>query len=59
MVTLIFSLLGWGIIPLGPVLDLSDFSLGILPSLSRIPVFGVFVFQDRVALYEKFYFFEK
>ena len=54
MVTLIFSLLGWGVIPLGPVLDLSDFSLGILPPLFRIPAF---FFQDRVALYEKFYFF--
>lgn len=30
MVTLIFSLLGWGVIPLGPGLALSDFSLGIL-----------------------------
>jgi NADH-ubiquinone oxidoreductase chain 1 len=39
MVTLIFSLLGWGVIPLGPVLDLSDFSLGILPPLFRIPAF--------------------
>ncbi|KAL0902978.1 hypothetical protein M5K25_028319 [Dendrobium thyrsiflorum] len=28
MVTLIFSLLGWGVIPLGPGLALSDFSLG-------------------------------
>ena len=43
MVTLIFSLLGWGVIPLGPGLALSDFSLGILYSLalSSIGVYGI------------------
>jgi NADH:ubiquinone oxidoreductase subunit H len=43
MVTLIFSLLGWGVIPFGPGLALSDFSLGILYSLalSSIGVYGI------------------
>ena len=43
MITLIFSLLGWGVIPLGPGLALSDFSLGILYSLalSSIGVYGI------------------
>jgi NADH-ubiquinone oxidoreductase chain 1 len=41
--TLIFSLLGWGIIPFGQGLTLSDFPLGILYTLalSSISVFGV------------------
>jgi len=41
--TLIFSLLGWGIIPFGPGLALSDFSLGILYTLalSSLGVYGV------------------
>lgn len=43
IVTLIFSLLGWGVIPFGPGLALSDFSLGILYSLalSSIGVYGI------------------
>jgi NADH-ubiquinone oxidoreductase chain 1 len=41
--TLIFSLLGWGIIPLGQGLSLSDFSLGILYTLalSSLGVYGI------------------
>jgi NADH-ubiquinone oxidoreductase chain 1 len=41
--SLIFSLLGWGIIPLGQGLTLSDFSLGILYTLalSSLGVYGV------------------
>nr|QXM15412.1 NADH dehydrogenase subunit 1 [Leucoagaricus naucinus] len=41
--TLIFSLLGWGIIPFGQGLTLSDFSLGILYTLalSSLGVYGV------------------
>jgi len=41
--TLIFSLLGWGIIPFGQGLSLSDFSLGVLYSfaLSSLGVYGV------------------
>ena len=41
--TLIFSLLGWGIIPFGQGLALSDFSLGILYSLalSSLGVYGI------------------
>nr|YP_009693741.1 NADH dehydrogenase subunit 1 [Inonotus obliquus]BBN21267.1 NADH dehydrogenase subunit 1 [Inonotus obliquus] len=41
--TLIFSLLGWGIIPLGQGLALSDFSLGVLYSLalSSLGVYGI------------------
>ena len=41
--TLIFSLLGWGIIPFGQGLALSDFSLGILYTLalSSLGVYGV------------------
>lgn len=41
--SLIFSLLGWGIIPLGQGLILSDFSLGILYTLalSSLGVYGV------------------
>ena len=40
--TLIFSLLGWGIIPFGQGLTLSDFSLGILYTLafSSLGVYG-------------------
>lgn len=43
IVTLIFSLLGWLVIPFGPGLCLSDFSLGILYSLalSSIGVYGI------------------
>lgn len=43
MLSLIFSLLGWGIIPFGAGLRLSDFSLGILYSLalSSIGVYGI------------------
>ena len=41
--TLIFSLLGWGIIPFGQGLTISDFSLGILYTLalSSLGVYGV------------------
>lgn len=41
--TLVFSLLGWGIIPFGQGLALSDFSLGVLYSfaLSSLGVYGV------------------
>ena len=41
--TLIFSLLGWGIIPFGQGLSLSDFSLGILYTLalSSLGVYGI------------------
>nr|AFP72281.1 NADH dehydrogenase subunit 1 [Agaricus bisporus var. bisporus H97] len=41
--TLIFSLLGWGIIPFGQGLSLSDFSLGIFYTLalSSLGIFGV------------------
>src|SRR5215469_8793786 len=41
--TLVFSLLGWGIIPFGEGLALSDFSLGILYTfaLSSLGVYGV------------------
>jgi len=41
--TLVFSLLGWGIIPFGQGLALSDFSLGILYTfaLSSLGVYGV------------------
>ena len=41
--TLIFSLLGWGIIPFGQGLALSDFTLGVLYSLalSSLGVYGI------------------
>lgn len=41
--TLIFSLLGWGVIPFGPGLTLSDFSLGILYTLalSSLGIYGI------------------
>nr|YP_010240530.1 NADH dehydrogenase subunit 1 [Phellinotus piptadeniae]QTF87871.1 NADH dehydrogenase subunit 1 [Phellinotus piptadeniae] len=41
--TLIFSLLGWGVIPFGQGLALSDFSLGVLYSLalSSLGVYGI------------------
>jgi NADH-ubiquinone oxidoreductase chain 1 len=43
VITLIFSLLGWGVIPFGAGLTLSDFSLGILYTLaiSSIGIYGV------------------
>lgn len=43
IISLIFSLLGWGIIPFGEGLTISDFSLGILYSLSlsSIGVYGI------------------
>lgn len=43
LLTLIFSLLGWGVIPFGEGLTLSDFSLGIFYSLalSSIGVYGI------------------
>jgi len=41
--TLVFSLLGWGIIPFGPGLAISDFSMGILytVALSSLGVYGI------------------
>ena len=41
--SLFFSLLGWGIIPFGPGLAISDFSLGILYTLalSSLGVYGI------------------
>ena len=41
--SLIFSLLGWGIIPFGPGLTISDFSMGILYTLalSSLGVYGI------------------
>ncbi|TQF64833.1 NADH dehydrogenase subunit 1 (mitochondrion) [Pyrrhoderma noxium] len=41
--TLVFSLLGWGIIPFGQGLTLSDFSLGVLYTLalSSLGVYGI------------------
>lgn len=43
IISLIFSLLGWGIIPFGAGVTISDFSLGILYSLclSSIGVYGI------------------
>lgn len=43
VLTLIFSLLGWGVIPFGAGLALSDFSLGILYTLavSSLGIYGV------------------
>jgi NADH-ubiquinone oxidoreductase chain 1 len=43
IMTLIFSLLGWGVIPFGAGLTLSDFSLGILYTLaiSSLGIYGV------------------
>lgn len=43
VITLIFSLLGWAVIPFGAGLAISDFSLGILYSLaiSSVGVYGV------------------
>lgn len=43
IISLIFSLLGWGVVPFGAGLALSDFSLGILYSLalSSIGVYGI------------------
>ena len=43
ILTLVFSLLGWGIIPFGQGLSLSDLSLGILYTLalSSLGVYGV------------------
>lgn len=45
IVTLIFSLLGWGVIPFGPGLAISDFHLGILFSLavSSLGVYGILI----------------
>lgn len=43
MMTLVFSLLGWGVIPFGEGLVISDFSLGILYTLalSSLGIYGV------------------
>src|SRR6201986_1635829 len=43
VMTLIFSLLGWGVIPFGEGLTISDFSLGVLYSLalSSLGVYGI------------------
>lgn len=45
MMTLIFSLLGWGVIPFGEGLAISDFSLGILYTLalSSLGIYGVLI----------------
>nr|AUN28115.1 NADH dehydrogenase subunit 1 [Malassezia japonica] len=42
MISLVFALLGWAVIPFGPGMAISDFSLGILYSLavSSIGVYG-------------------
>jgi NADH-ubiquinone oxidoreductase chain 1 len=41
--TLVFSLLGWGIIPFGPGLAITDFSMGLLytVALSSLGVYGI------------------
>jgi NADH-ubiquinone oxidoreductase chain 1 len=43
VVTLIFSLLGWGVIPFGQGLAISDFSMGVLYTLalSSLGVYGI------------------
>jgi NADH:ubiquinone oxidoreductase subunit H len=43
VITLVFSLLGWGVIPFGAGIAISDFSLGILYTLaiSSIGIYGV------------------
>jgi NADH-ubiquinone oxidoreductase chain 1 len=43
VVTLIFSLLGWGVIPFGQGLVISDYSMGILYTLtlSSLGVYGI------------------
>ena len=43
VVTLIFSLLGWGIIPFGEGLAITDFSMGMLYTLtlSSLGVYGI------------------
>lgn len=43
VISLVFSLLGWAVIPFGSGLALSDFSLGVLYSLavSSLGVYGV------------------
>lgn len=43
VITLIFSLLGWGIIPFGQGLAISDFSMGVLYTLalSSLGVYGI------------------
>lgn len=45
IMTLIFALLGWGVIPFGPGLAISDFELGILYSLaiSSLGVYGILI----------------
>lgn len=43
IITLVFSILGWAVIPFGQGLTLNDYSLGVLYSLclSRIGVYGI------------------
>lgn len=43
VVSLIFSLLGWGVIPFGQGLAISDFSMGVLYTLalSSLGVYGI------------------
>ena len=50
--TLIFSLLGWGIIPFGQGLALSDFSLGVLYTLalSSLGVYGIYLVVGQLIL---------
>jgi NADH-ubiquinone oxidoreductase chain 1 len=45
IITLIFGLLGWAVIPFGPGLAISDFNLGILYSLalSSLGVYGILI----------------
>ena len=45
IITLIFALLGWGVIPFGPGLALSDYNLGLLYSIaiSSLGVYGLLI----------------
>ncbi|XP_043689270.1 NADH-ubiquinone oxidoreductase chain 1-like [Telopea speciosissima] len=45
IITLIFALLGWGVIPFGPGLAISDYNLGLLYSIaiSSLGVYGLLI----------------
>ncbi|MCL6413825.1 NADH-quinone oxidoreductase subunit H, partial [Pantoea agglomerans] len=45
IITLIFALLGWGVIPFGPGLAISDYNLGLLYSIaiSSLRVYGLLI----------------
>ena len=45
VITLIFALLGWGVIPFGPGLAISDYNLGLLYSIaiSSLGVYGLLI----------------